>query len=195
MALGEAERGMVLGLEACVRGTGNHIEDRAFEYSSGGNNVTYLNQFLQTEMPALTRHIRAVAQGAVAAAGFDAAIPRLGIRCIELLRYESAEGFSEVGFHEDGESTYTMVFMLSEPGHDYTGGSFEIIDNEGVSTQLERVDLGHGFLFDSERKHRVLSVSSGVRTVLVLEFWSLADSTSNDFRPGRQYGKPLKLDL
>jgi len=193
--LSEAERDMILGLEECVRGTGNHIQDREFEDTDGGNNVTYLNQFMQDWLPALTVRIRDIAQGAVNAADFQVAISQLGIRCVELLRYVSADGWSDVGFHEDGESTYTLVFMLSEPGHDFNGGAFQIHDGRGGDITLRQVDFGHGFLFDSETPHRVLTVESGTRTVLVLEFWNFADSTLMDFRPPRKFGKPLRLEL
>jgi hypothetical protein len=148
----------------------------------------------------------------------------LGIRCVEMLEYNSGNGFASVlGWHEDTESIYTMVLALSAQGTNFTGGAFHIQGGSDLQRKHSRANAvkreveagaseggdarahptvldvtiepteGSGMIFDSETSHGVGSLDSGVRTVLVLEFWPLADATAGDLRPGLEYGAPLPV--
>jgi hypothetical protein len=185
-----------------------HTEERDFEHAEGGNRVVYLNQFLQAVLPEVFWKLRSTAQAAVAAGkavgrfpdtGRDRPPAELGVRCVELLQYSSGDGFtSSLGWHEDVDSVYTMVVSLSQPGRDFQGGTFRIVQNGARSgdpsehEQHHALDLGEGagVVFASERTHGVASLHEGVRTVLVLEFWPMGDGTSGDLRPGVQFGQP-----
>mmetsp|Transcript_62372 Transcript_62372/g.182225 ORF Transcript_62372/g.182225 Transcript_62372/m.182225 type:complete len:187 (+) Transcript_62372:46-606(+) len=107
-ALSKANCDMTWGLEECVRGYRYHIQDPDFEYSDAGSSVMYVNQFVQDWLPAITGRVRAVAQAAVSAAGFQ--LSQLGMCCMELLRQVGADSSPDV----DGEPTYPLVSILSE---------------------------------------------------------------------------------
>lgn len=170
-----------------------HSQDRQFEGQGGGNRVVFLNEFLQRLSPWLYWKIRSIAHTAVAPhveLFRHKSLPEeLGIRVIEVLQYNDTGFSSEVAWHTDQDSVYTMVLLLSQKGQEFKGGRLLIKNDKG---QVEHVEpnLGAGAIFDSERDHAVNQVI-GRRTVLVVEFWKYQDSSAYDSRPDTKYGKDL----
>ena len=173
-----------------------HAEDR--EFFEGGNRVIFLNEFLQRLLPDFYWRLRKIAESAVAAGSFDTSgaerPEELGIRCIEVLQYRNTGFTAELGWHTDTDSIYTYVMLLSNTGHDFIGGSFRIQDNAGNRTSVVLDPaFGGGMIFDSERSHAVEKLKQGRRTVLVIEFWKMADTTAFDSRPEPQWGAPVPV--
>lgn len=180
----------------------SHAEERHFKDTDGGNRVVFMQEFLQVVLPDLYWKIRNIAGQAVqagkAAGLFDyknsVAVSKLGIRNIEYLVYNSGNGYeSKLGWHDDKWSTYTMVFMLDEPGKSFEGGKFHIDSFRGkyykdndewlADKVVLNPSLGSGVLFDSETQHQVASVTRGRRRVIVFEFWPYGDTDVWEWRP------------
>ena len=103
--------------------THTHTEERGFGDGAFGNRVIFLNSFVRHITPVLYWKIRDIAERAVASSPTHvevaASLPRpghLGIRCIELLQYTAGRGSltSQLGWHRDDGSVYTMVLQLSQ---------------------------------------------------------------------------------
>ena len=100
----------------------------------------------------------------------------LGIRCIEVLSYGPGK---ELLLHKDGDSIYTVSFMLSA-ANSFEGGEFVInpvsASEQGLSLSVDGTALhllhsapnqGDAIMFDSNAPHGVQPISSGERKVLV----------------------------
>jgi hypothetical protein len=61
---------------------------------------------------------------------------------------------------------YTAVFYLSTLGDEFNGGIFEFVDG----TQIQPV-RNNGILFDSREVHRVTSVTSGIRSSVIVKIY------------------------
>ena len=113
---------------------------------------------------------------------------KLSIRCVEHLHYGSG-GY--LGMHEDSDSVWTVVVMLSAM-EEYAGGEsllYEPISKAAVepsdplplaTVELERGDM---IVFHAERPHAVADIKGGNRRVLVLEYWDYPESGAYDLRP------------
>jgi hypothetical protein len=122
-----------------------HTEQRNFgDGHEGGNMVVYLSEFMQRVLPDLFWKFRGIANDAVRAGqaaglfvgegGGQLPLPSaLGVRVSELLQYTHGDSSSSsLGWHEDGESVYTMVMTLSKPGIDFKGGAFRMRGVDGL---------------------------------------------------------------
>jgi hypothetical protein len=74
----------------------------------------------------------------------------------------------------------------------------EFITNDCVPREADRIDYimleqqeGAGMIFDAEITHGVSTLTEGVRTVFVMEFWELADASSDECRPGSEDGTQM----
>jgi hypothetical protein len=153
----------------------------------GGNNVTFLNEVMQSVYPEALDHIIDVSGVVVDGVGWRPHPSHLGIRCIELLEYGEQ---GELTWHDDEDSTYTMSIMISDTTW-FTGGTF-LIDRAGNTdtTPTNPKDIMRaspkqygGLIFDSHALHAVTPIKSGMRVVLVLELWPFVDSSFDDYRP------------
>ena len=61
--------------------------------------------------------------------------------------------------------------MLAEPGKEYTGGTFETIEADG-SLSLWPMHRGDVLVFPSHKFHSLDKVMSGLRQVMIIEFWA-----------------------
>jgi len=126
---------------------GNEIHHyRAFEQSTGGNEVTFLAPFLQLFTPGVAQRVATLAHFAWAEAEWEELEledteefddPRtLGIRTSEYLEYS---GGGSLGVHTDVESVYTVLVALSDP-ESYKGGEYFLELNEKDGEHKEEKD-------------------------------------------------------
>ena len=198
-AIDETDLDHIMDLVSCVRRhQPDHVEDRPFNLGKsgygGGNNVTYIGGFFEAILGDLTDHLLDVASDAAAHAGWVPHPRQLGIRCIELLEYNTG---GELLMHVDADSVYTLVLMLVDRS-EFTGGKFVIQHRPWSSAQNatsiaalpsatafpER--LG-GMLFDSNCDHAVAPIKTGKRTVLAIELWPYDDVDIDGMRPHAKY--------
>ena len=163
------------------------FEDRAFDSNGygGGNNVTYMNGFMQKILPELTDHIRHIAVLAAEKAGWRPYPQHLGIRCIERLDYYTG---GELLLHTDTDSVYTMVLMLADEKQ-FHGGKFYIKEPSTGSVVEATPNRYGGILFDSMALHGVYPITKGERVVLAVEFWPYSDTDTHDKRPDSKWFK------
>jgi hypothetical protein len=114
-AISPHEAAAVKALAACTRElVPNHFEHR--EFQTGGNDVTFLNTVLQIFLPQVAATVQRTAELAYQEANWhtvDHPPPgTLGLRTTEYLSYRN---FKHLAEHEDGGSTYTVLFALSDP--------------------------------------------------------------------------------
>ena len=98
---------------------------------------------------------------------------------------------NQLNLHQDQDSIYTFVVMLSEP-NSFTGGDFVInpknkithgrVDGKASNLYHSSPTQGDAILFDSNAAHGVQAISFGERWVLVLELWIYEDA-GYDLRP------------
>jgi len=127
--------------------------------------------------PHLRRSMLNLAMKAIEMAGWSPTEPNmLTARCIELIRYVGGEKASNVGLHGDGGSIVVVAVMLS-PQSAYTGGAVELVSGEA----RERYELraGDALAWRGWTDHRVQEVWSGLREVLVVEWWVGQDCASS----------------
>jgi hypothetical protein len=93
----------------------------------------------------------------------------LNVRVMELHDVDPGGALSDTK-HFDGGSLVTLDVMLSSPPEDFDGGSFATPESDGSVT---RHSFGQGDLvvFPSHKYHYVEPVTSGHRTVMVVELW------------------------
>ena len=72
--------------------------------------------------------------------------------------------------HYDSGSCITIDFMLSEPEEGGTFETLELVDGKEVKVAHE-FQRGDAMIFPSHKYHCVQPVVSGMRQVLILEFW------------------------
>ena len=69
---------------------------------------------------------------------------------------------------------------------DYEGGQLLLAFNNSNPTDFHYVvqaDRGSGLIFDSYAKHSISPLTAGLRSVLVVEFWTAFESTIGHLRP------------
>jgi len=176
----------------------SQAEEREFGNGVGGNRVVYMHEYLQLILPELYWKLRDIASQALQA-GKDAGlfdddedhepISHLGIRVLEYLEYNHKEfgRSSQLGWHRDAESIYTMVITLAEPGKDFDGGEFHIKnDDDDILEFLP--SAGSGVFFDSTARHAVSQIVRGRRRSLPIEFWELGEVDARHWRPDLESG-------
>jgi len=107
----------------------------------------------------------------------------LTARCIEFVSYRAgakSERSGSLGWHSDGETLLTMAVMLSASS-DFSGGAIEFMNDDLDNTvnETHSLDLGDVLAWRGWTYHRVLPVTSGVREVLIVEWWSNADCSES----------------
>lgn len=204
------------GPPEAIRQHRNFGQDSGYE---GGHNVTYLHLVAPSS---LLDHLWAIANKADVAAGWHVSAPldfgpgkRPPLRCIEAIDYFSSKApvTSEqkedlnrdpsLSWHHDGDTLLTVAVLLSEPGKDFEGGSFEV--RRGASGKSQTCGrtwnsgASHldGTVWRGWDEHRVTPITTGLRRVLVAEWWtgepaSLAAFRASDTEEG--YKRALKVD-
>lgn len=151
---------------------------------AGGNDVIYMEGYLQQLMPQFVDHILNELSRAASDVGWFPYPKQLGVRCVESLLYFPG---GELSLHTDSESVFTIVIMLSDPAVAFAGGDFMIQKDRcptlGIQTLRVACNLGDAVMFDSNALHGVDSIQTGERKVLVLELWPYEDALPGDKRP------------
>jgi hypothetical protein len=89
-------------------------------------------------------------------------------RCVEYHEYSQGRGRMMCGNHFDTGSLFTIDCMLSHCS-EHGGGSFVTTTDEQAWRQ--DFEQGDAIVFLSHKYHAVAPVPSGLRNVLVTEFW------------------------
>lgn len=142
------------------------------------------NHVLQNELPHITRKLIEAARAADAHAWNATGgllDEHIGIRCAEVHTQQRGGGLPDPQ-HRDHGSLLTLDLMLSEEGA-FEGGEFTTFDADGRRKSHD-FSRGSALIFLSLKRHGVRPVVSGVRRVLVVEFWQGVDVA----RPGRDEG-------
>ena len=94
----------------------------------------------------------------------------VGCRCIEYHEVREGGGLPDPRHHDIG-SLLTVDVMLSDPSADFEGGEFHTLECDGMLQPHAFSAAGDALMFVSHKYHCVQPVRSGLRHVLVLEFW------------------------
>lgn len=134
----------------------------------------------------LTRRSDDVAGWGVASVGSEPSL-----RCLEIVEYTARSHYEpprRSGWHDDGDTVFTVSVLLSQPGDDFEGGDIEF-RRKPSGTDLKptvRVspNLGDAVIWRGWEEHRVLPVTRGTRRVLVAE-WRVDSKAASeiDVRP------------
>ena len=89
-------------------------------------------------------------------------------RCVEFHEYSQDRGRVVCGNHFDTGSLFTVDLMLSHRS-EYGGGKF--VTTKGGARGWTDFEQGDAIVFLSHKYHAVAPVPSGMRNVLVTEFW------------------------
>jgi hypothetical protein len=100
----------------------------------GGNQVIHLSGYMQYILPSIMSKIMLGLNTAVATAEWYPYPQQLGIRCIEVLTYQSESDTKELLLHIDSESIFTIAIMLTNPEVDFKGGDFIISRHKDPSS-------------------------------------------------------------
>ena len=111
---------------------------------------------------------------------------RLSGRVIEL-HTVGATGGLPAARHYDSGSCITIDFMLSEPESGGTFETLEIVDGKETMVPHE-FHRGDAVVFPSHKYHSVQPVKSGMRQVLILEFW-VGEERSCNHRCEQHFGE------
>lgn len=96
----------------------------------------------------------------------------VGLRCIEYHEVRPGGSLPDVKHYDTG-SMLTVDIMLSQAG-EFAGGEFSTLESDDRLVRQQSFDAaatGDALLFVSHKYHCVQPVISGLRRVLVIEFW------------------------
>ena len=93
----------------------------------------------------------------------------LNLRVVELHTVSKRGGLGDK-HHYDSGSLVTVDVMCSSPGIDFDGGNFNTLEADSSSICHE-FRFGDAIIFPSHKYHCVQPVSSGTRSVFVIELW------------------------
>ncbi len=96
----------------------------------------------------------------------------VGVRCIEYHEVRPGGSLPDLKHYDIG-SLLTVDIMISESA-DFTGGEFSTLESDGQLLRQQAFNAqatGDALLFVSHKYHCVQPVVSGLRRVLVIEFW------------------------
>jgi len=159
------------------------FDERAFEDSGGGNDVTFINILLQLFLPDVATSMDYVTKMAYDHAEWGRlrtlTLPKLpepstcGLRTSEYLDYGKFKG---LGGHSDAGSLYTVLFALSNPKM-YKGGEYYIRpqDDEEQVYYYFKPRQYSVIVFLSDSYHGVTDIESGVREMFTNEYWEFDD--------------------
>jgi predicted TPR repeat methyltransferase len=111
------------------------------------------------------------------------------LRCIEIVEYTARSHPApprHSGWHDDGDTVFTVSVLLSEPGRDFEGGDIEFRRKLSEANPNVQVSprFGDAVIWRGWEEHRVLPVTRGSRRVLVAEWRLDAKAASEtDVRP------------
>lgn len=199
-------------------------QSRSFAGVTGNQEVTFLHEEASEEQLALLwSAVRSAAQQ-VPSTGWKPSLRRPTLRCLEAISYFSPRELpgsasrawdaplddpQEIGWHHDGATRFTMAIALTDAGQHFTGGEFDIRSArswdwcEIVSHHSRCIDTvsdakrGDVVVWRGWDAHRVRAVHSGVRRVIVAEWWEGDGADSNVERPVDSFAllqENLKLD-
>mmetsp|Transcript_2159 Transcript_2159/g.6173 ORF Transcript_2159/g.6173 Transcript_2159/m.6173 type:complete len:440 (-) Transcript_2159:33-1352(-) len=155
--------------------------------SPSRQSVTWLHRHRGFAGGVVDRLVEAVMSAQEAAGWALAGLGPLQVRCIESVRYSSAddEGHEDgdEGWHQDEYSVLTAVLTLAL-SHDLQGGETEV-DRGGHPRRAEGMQPGDLLIFRSWDAHRSTPVAPGERHIIVLELWQ-GPQVGNDAPEGRQ---------
>eukprot|EP00747_Dinoflagellata_sp_TGD_P078334 gnl/TRDRNA2_/TRDRNA2_160014_c0_seq2.p1 gnl/TRDRNA2_/TRDRNA2_160014_c0~~gnl/TRDRNA2_/TRDRNA2_160014_c0_seq2.p1 ORF type:complete len:440 (+),score=83.89 gnl/TRDRNA2_/TRDRNA2_160014_c0_seq2:64-1320(+) len=107
-------------------------------------------------------------------------------RCVEYHRVLPGGSLPDPT-HIDGGSVITIDVMLSDPsGGDFTGGEFCTLESDGRYAQ-HTFGQGDAVVFVSHKYHCIRPLLSGLREVLIMEFWE-GDERHCDHRCEQRWG-------
>jgi len=174
----------VKDLAACTRQYfPPRFDERAFEDSGGGNDVTFINILLQLFLPDLATSMDYVTKMAYDHAEWGrlrtltlTKLPEpitCGLRTSEYLDYGKFKG---LGGHSDAGSLYTVLFALSNPKM-YKGGEYYVRpqDDEEQVYYYFKPRQYSVIVFLSDTYHGVTDIESGVREMFTNEYWEFDD--------------------
>lgn len=173
-------------------------EDDA-DYVRGGNDVVFLQGYLQLFTPGLAARVQEITRLAWEQAGWGKLTEKsgeekyqdpslCGIRTTEHIGYDN---WKSLGAHIDTDSLYSTVIALASPS-EYDGGEFylypdrrdlnDVLQNDTrVEIRAERLSA---VIFLSETLHGVGDIRSKGREMFATEFWKYNDAFLGTFRPG-----------
>eukprot|EP00928_Gymnodinium_smaydae_P057731 TRINITY_DN40954_c0_g1_i1.p1 TRINITY_DN40954_c0_g1~~TRINITY_DN40954_c0_g1_i1.p1 ORF type:complete len:233 (+),score=31.08 TRINITY_DN40954_c0_g1_i1:76-699(+) len=99
-----------------------------------------------------------------------AAALELQPRVVEFHRQHAPSSGIPDPFHYDLDSLVTLDVMLSEPGTDFHGGQLRTLEPDGRQSE-HAFSFGEVLAFQGHKYHCVSPVTSGCRSVLVVEYW------------------------
>lgn len=147
------------------------FREAAAEVYIKGNKCTFLSSFMPRVLPELVNHLLRAAHSTAQAAGWSPSPFELGLRTLEFIEYEKGESLA---MHQDADSVYTLLLVLSNPKTDFTGGYFFIEPNLGQDGEVSiplRPPQFTGILFNSETLHGLNELQSGHREIFAMELW------------------------
>lgn len=156
----------------------SRFDERVFEDSGGGNEVTFINILLQLFLPDLALSMDYVTKMAYDHAEWGSSkqtnLPEpstCGLRTSEYLDYGKFKG---LGGHRDTGSLYTVLFALSNPKM-YKGGEYYIRPRDEKQVYYIKPRQYSVIVFLSETYHGVTDIESGVREMFTNEYWEFDD--------------------
>ena len=96
----------------------------------------------------------------------EEALSSLSVRCAEVHEGQRGGSLNDPR-HFDVGSVVTVDILLSD---DFTGGTFTTLEQGGELLQ-HSFELGDALIFPSYKYHSIQPIQSGVREVLVVEYW------------------------
>lgn len=155
--------------------------------SPSRQSVTWLHRHRGFAGGVVDRLVEAVMSAQEAAGWALAGLGPLQVRCIESVRYSSADDEvredGDEGWHQDEYSVLTAVLTLAL-SHNLQGGETEV-DRGGRPRRAEGMQPGDVLIFRSWDAHRSTPVAPGERHIIVLELWQ-GPQVGNDAPEGRQ---------
>jgi len=181
-AISPTQAQAVKDLASCTRRYfPTRFDERLFEDSGGGNDVTFINILLQLFLPDLKISMDYVTKMAYDHTEWGSKQTNLpepstcGLRTSEYLDYGKFKG---LGGHRDTGSLYTVLFALSDPKM-YKGGEYFI--RPRVEKMIKPRDYYikprqySVIVFLSDTYHGVTDIESGVREMFTNEYWEYDD--------------------
>ena len=99
----------------------------------------------------------------------DIELGRVHVRCVEFHEMREGGGLYDTQHKDDG-SLITLDCMLSEPGEDFGGGTFQTLEADGTMKE-HQFEYGDVVGFVSHKYHCVAPLEWGERNVLIFELW------------------------
>jgi len=140
---------------------------RNFGYGGAGHKVIYLHRHMD---PHLRRRMMELARMAESSAGWKSTTSfNLTARCMEMIIYRGHNDTTSTAWHYDGGTFMTIAVMLTQRDQ-YEGGGVHF-RRADISESFD-LAVGDALVWRGWVNHHVSPVTSGLRRVFVMEFWS-----------------------